>query len=161
MKITKKIKNKAKYDKVNIWYNENKIIHRDNDLPAKIYYKNKTIVKQIWYQNGYKHRDIDLPAEIYDYKDKIYKEVWYRNGIRHRDGDLPAYTKIVMFPTDHISFYKWYKNGMLHRYDDKPAVMIETNNTSGNNTRSHYWYINNKKDVTTIYLQLYKLKMIL
>ena len=81
------------------WYKDG-LLHRDNDLPAKIYRHYKE-----WYKNGKKHRD-NKPAIEYK-KDKR----WYRNGELHRDNDLPA----VIYSN---GGKEWYKNGERY-YPDK------------------------------------------
>ena len=67
--------------KVYSWYNENGQLHRDNDLPARIwYYRNGNSQQKIWYRNGKRHR-VDGPAEIwYDRKGNIEEKCWYLNG---------------------------------------------------------------------------------
>jgi hypothetical protein len=64
------------------WYNENKQLHRDNDLPA-IEAASGT---KYWFVNGKKHRDNDLPVIEWVNGDKH----WYVNDERHRLGGLPA-----------------------------------------------------------------------
>lgn len=62
------------------WF-RNGELHRDGDLPAKIYSDGSCQ----WYRNGLLHRDNDLPA----INNHIF-QVWYQNGKRHRDNDMPA-----------------------------------------------------------------------
>jgi len=54
------------------WYNEAGELHRDNDLPAVIYYWGDVS----WYQNGLRHRKAGLPAIEYNNGIKC----WYQNG---------------------------------------------------------------------------------
>jgi hypothetical protein len=105
------------------WFNNELILHRENDLPA-IITPNGT---KFWYINGKRHRDNDLPAIIHS--DGY--QAWFINGERHRDNDLPA---II-----HLSGSKyWYINDQLHRLC-APAII--------NYNKDEYWYLNNK-DIT-------------
>jgi len=57
------------------WYvtfRKNGQLHRDNDLPAVIYYDGE----KRWYQNDLRHRDNGQPAIIYASGTKF----WYQNG---------------------------------------------------------------------------------
>jgi hypothetical protein len=54
------------------WYNENKELHRDNDLPAVEF----VFGDKCWYVNGKRHRDNNLPAIERANGDKH----WYVNG---------------------------------------------------------------------------------
>jgi len=102
------------------WYQNGKI-HRDNDLPAIIYYDGT----QEWFQNGELNRDNDLPALIYSYGTKV----WYKNGQRHRDNDMPA---VIHYDGTQI----WYNNGEYHRDNDLPAIIKANGNKE--------WYKNGK-----------------
>ena len=102
------------------WYNNNDLLHRDNDLPAVITANGS----QHWFINGKRHRDNDLPAIIY----ADGRQHWYINGEIHRDNDLPAVI------TENGN-QEWYNNGVLHRLY-KPAI-INANGTQ-------YWCINEK-----------------
>ena len=78
-----------------IWY-KNGMIHRDNDLPAKI-------VKgdELWYKNGLLHRENDLPAV-----NRLNGcQKWYKNGKLHRESG-PAVI-------DRFGNQQWYNNGKL------------------------------------------------
>ena len=92
------------------WYNRNRQLHRDDDLPAVIGEDGT----QMWYQNGERHRNNDLPAIIRPNG----SQEWYRNGKLHRDNDLPA-------EIEEDGTQKWYQNGELHRDNDLPAVIRE------------------------------------
>jgi hypothetical protein len=59
-----------------IWHKEGKR-HRDNDLPAVIYFNGS----KFWYKKGQLHRENDLPAVIY--ADGTQK--WYKDGEHHRE----------------------------------------------------------------------------
>jgi len=69
--------------KIYYWYNEQNKIHRENDLPAEIWYcKDRFIYRKIWYQNGKMHR-VDGPAMIWYHSNSngnIEEEYWYLNG---------------------------------------------------------------------------------
>ena len=94
--------------------------HRDNDLPAEIYYNGDLF----WCQNGERHRDNDLPAAIYTSGDQL----WYKNGKFHRDNDLPA---IICYNGTQY----WYQNGLQHR-DNGPAIIYSDG--------TQHWYKNGK-----------------
>jgi hypothetical protein len=97
------------------WYDDDKNIHREGDLPALIIIGYGRYNKQ-WYKHGKLHRDGDLPAV-----DSSDTKEWWKDGERHRDGDLPA------VETSNGN-KEWYKHGKLHRDGDKPA-MEESNGT--------------------------------
>ena len=88
------------------WYNTDRQLHRDGDLPA---FESPSGAKE-WYQNGKRHRD-NGPAIEYADGSKF----WYQNDKRHRDGDLPAveYSNGTKF---------WYQNDKRHRDGGLPAV---------------------------------------
>src|SRR5690606_22537773 len=80
-----------------IWYHDG-LIHRDNDLPAKIQYTsyNENVVCECWYQYGQKHRDPKNGPTYIEYDldgITINKEIWYQYGKKHRNGDYPAVIK--------------------------------------------------------------------
>ena len=80
------------YDfKIYSWYNEKEQLHRENDLPAVIwYYNNGNIEEERWYQNGKLHR-IDGPAFIWYHKDgHIFHKLWYLNDKEYRE-DIHRY----------------------------------------------------------------------
>ena len=58
------------------WRNQNGQLHRDSDLPAKIW-ADGTIQ---WFQNGQLHHDGDKPAWI----DAYGRLEWWQNGKTHR-----------------------------------------------------------------------------
>ena len=64
------------------WRNENGKLHRDDDMPAVIYWNGS----KSWFKNGEYHRDGNLPAYI----GSDGTQAWWKNGLRHRDEDLPA-----------------------------------------------------------------------
>lgn len=76
-----------------IWFTENKLIHRDNDLPAII----EANGSQAWFKNGFRHRDNDKPAMI---RINGVKE-WYKDGARHRAGNQPA----VVYPNGEKEYW--------------------------------------------------------
>jgi hypothetical protein len=63
-------------DGTEIYYNKNKFIHRDDDLPAVI---DKKFNSKEWYKNNELHR-INGPAIEYDNGNTT----WYKNGKKHR-----------------------------------------------------------------------------
>ena len=65
-----------------IWRNSEGEIHRDSNVPARIW----TDGTLFYYQNGLIHRNGDLPAVIHP--DGHCQ--WWQNGDWHRDYDLPA-----------------------------------------------------------------------
>jgi hypothetical protein len=70
-----------------IWYKDGQI-HRDDDEPAWIDYKNQTMK---WYKNGEPHRDGDMPAVIIN-SAKVITKAWYNKGHLHRKNN-PAVIK--------------------------------------------------------------------
>jgi hypothetical protein len=72
------------------WINYDRHIHRDNDLPAIIYFDGT----KIWYSNGNRHRNNDLPGYIVPQ----ILNVWYQDGVEYRKYNLP--TKIYYVETN-------------------------------------------------------------
>ena len=114
------------------WRDQNGDIHRDNDLPARIYRDAKTgeINERHWYQNGMLHRDNDQPAIIDDDSSNLY----YINGVQHREKGPAEY-----YETDEglrLSEY-YYINGKFHR-EDGPACLSRCSITGVVGSES-YW----------------------
>lgn len=109
-------------DGTTVWLNKDGSLHRDNDLPAKIFANGD----QEWYQNGRQHRDGDLPAGI----DVDGCKYWYKSSRLHREGDQPALI-------DENGAQYWYENDRLHRDNDLPAV-IEADGTQE-------WWLNGER----------------
>lgn len=66
---------------IEIWRNEEGLLHRENDKPAVVTYKpNGDIETEIWYLNGKKHR-VNGPARVIDqkYDDPLFS-LYYLNG---------------------------------------------------------------------------------
>lgn len=57
------------------WYNDDGALHRENDLPAVIWYDGT----KSWYQNGLLHR---LNGPAIEYLDG--SKYWCQNGLLHR-----------------------------------------------------------------------------
>jgi len=70
-----------KYFKIYKWYNEQGKRHRENDLPADIWYRTDgSIYRKIWYQNNEYHR-IGGPAQIwYENDGSLFNDYWYLNN---------------------------------------------------------------------------------
>jgi len=69
--------------KIYRWYNQKGELHRENDLPAEIYYKKDgSIYRKLWHQNGELHR-INGPAVIFynTSNDSNYIEYFYLYGV--------------------------------------------------------------------------------
>ena len=88
------------------WYDENRLLHRDADLPAVV----RTDGTKEWFQHGERHRDNDLPAVE---RPDGSKE-WYQHDKLHRDNDLPA----IEYPS---GSKEWFQHGKRHR-DNGPAI---------------------------------------
>ena len=129
------LKGKVNYE---VWRDEvTKDLHRDNDLPALIwYFKNGSKKYEEWFNNGKLHRENDLPALINYYKNgSIQIEEWWINGLRSRDreNDLPAliwyYNTVDNEIVDNngvignVEEEEWFKNGKYHRENDLPAII--------------------------------------
>jgi len=102
------------------WYNEKSELHRDNDLPADIWYhEDGSIYRKLWYQNHKLHRD-DGPAIIWSYSNgSIEEERWHQNGEIHRIGG-PA---VIWYHIDgSINLGEWYLYGK--EYDKKRYKQI-------------------------------------
>lgn len=69
------------------YYNIKGEIHRNGDLPAKIWVG----VGEFWYRNGSLHRDNDLPACVCDSWAGSKHLEYFKNGKRHRDNNRPAF----------------------------------------------------------------------
>lgn len=134
--------------KKEIYVNEDKVLHRDNDLPAYTKYnKDGIIIEQKWYQNGQLHRDYDQPAHI-TYKDAIISK-WYQNGKLHRF-DNPA---IISLKNGKIFFEEWHQFGLINRNNDEPAFIWYDSDC---NLENQTWYINDikyRKDGKPCYIQ--------
>lgn len=150
----------TEYESVKRWYNEDGLLHRENDLPAEVYIPRLISPSQEenddndvpdlfekYYRYGLLHRDGDLPAVIMISKDntgrKHVMKKWYKNGMKHRDNGKPAY-KIRMYSMDNVITYSrtvYYINDVINNINiDEPAVIIELNNAHTYKT----WYINGK-----------------
>lgn len=103
------------------WF-RNGQLHRDDDLPAKMYDNGD----KEWYRYGLLHRDHDLPAVITSSGD----QKWYRYGKLHRENDLPA---VITFSGD----LQWFRNGRLHRDDNNLPTWVCANG-------SQYWFRNGR-----------------
>ena len=90
------------------WVNEKGQLHRENDLPATIWYNEDGSIRQYWYQNGKRHRNNNLPAEIwYNTDGLIIEESWWHNNKLHRTNG-PA---IIYYDENGtIDFQIWYLN---------------------------------------------------
>jgi len=94
------------------WYNENRELHRENDLPAVIQYsRDGSICIKSWYQNGKCHR-ICAPAIIwYDNNGYVYKKCWCQNNEYHR---ISGPARIWYNKDGSIDLKHWYLNGYLY-----------------------------------------------
>lgn len=125
-------RNKLLPNKEQIWYKYG-VIHRDNDLPAKIALNGD----ESWYKYGKLHRDNDLPAKINkrDYRGYFIQE-WYVNDRAYRDNDLP--TKIMTNIRTGETIKEWREGGkfggVLHRGGNRPAMEVSNGDK--------YWYEN-------------------
>jgi hypothetical protein len=84
-------------DDIQIWLDNDGIVHRDGDLPA-IIWADET---QEWYKHGKLHRDNDKPAIVYANGD----QEWWKNGKKYE----PEVSKI----TDDLLSMQ-YVNNHLH-----------------------------------------------
>lgn len=75
--------------------------HREDDLPAVIYYDG---TGSYWY-NGMIHRDLDLPAITYSNKVEYYKY-----GKLHREDDANGNPQPAIIWNNGLGYY-YYKNG--------------------------------------------------
>ena len=103
------IKSNSDGSKIYMWYNEQGKRHRENDLPAEIWYDgNNLLISESWYQNGKRHR-INGPTEIWYYDNGIISIVhWHCYGKLHRDNG-PA---TIMYNRDgSIGSLDDWKNG--------------------------------------------------
>ena len=107
------------------WYNKDKKLHRDNDLPAfefangeKKWFVNGQLHRgngpaierpygvngnRLWFVNGKHHRDGGLPSIEYDNGNNE----WWVDDNLHRDGGLPA--------IEYDGYKAWYVSGQRHR----------------------------------------------
>ena len=102
--------------KIYKWYNNKGKLHRDNDLPAQIWYKEDvTLIEKHWFQNGKKHR-IGGPATIwYDRKGNIEEECWYQYGKKHR---INGPAEIWYYEDGSIGGKYWHLNGEEYNEND-------------------------------------------
>lgn len=116
------------------FYDKDGLIHRDDDLPAKVKFCNINGIKELvkkWYQHGKKHRvsytpeEGELPASIkYHPGDvRVVRSMcWYYEGKKHRMlsplrgecDDKPALIRYFPNSTS-ISLMAWYQHGKRHR----------------------------------------------
>ena len=62
------------------------ILHNENGPAYETRYQNGVIQQQYYFVNGEEHRDNDLPACIfYNDKGNVTHEYWYKHGKQHRD----------------------------------------------------------------------------
>lgn len=114
------------------------LLHRDNDLPAKIrYHSDGVIMQQTWYQNGQRHREADQPAKIRYYENKRLRlQRWYVNGRLHREqcAEDPERPATIYYnrsdAEDVIESQVWYAHGFVHRDHDLPTVIVYTDGGS-------------------------------
>jgi len=75
------IKSISDGSKLYMWHNDQGQIHRENDLPAVIwYYNNGNIEEECWHQNGEIHRIGGSAVICYHEDGSINLEEWYLNG---------------------------------------------------------------------------------
>ena len=115
------------------YLNEDKVIHRDDDLPASILYSEdgKNIVTKAWFKNGKKHRDGDKPAEIVYAGAKV-TYTWCQNDEIHRtskEGDKPA---LITYEGNKVIDLQLYKNSKKYYSGPGTAMLKYThlNNTN-------------------------------
>lgn len=128
--------------KSEIFLNTNFQSHRENNLPAEIYYNIEgKIIQKRWLINGHLQSYNDYPAMINYLPDgNIHKECWYKDNNLHRENDLPA---IITYYQDGLSIDSkiWYQFGKTHREGDLPAVIGYYQNGIKN---QEDWYKNNE-----------------
>lgn len=89
------------------------LLHRDNDLPALIYYdKNKNYISRSWYQNNKLHRK-NAPAYV-----SVNEQSWHENGLEHRI-DGPSFIQ------KNPDCQAWRQYNVLHRIDG-PTIIYGT-----------------------------------
>jgi antitoxin component YwqK of YwqJK toxin-antitoxin module len=115
------------------WY-KNGLAHRDNDLPAKIEYKEGQKIRCQWCVNGKWHRSDDLPAIIHYTDGQKTDEYWYKDNQKHRLGD-PA---MIRYKNGQKIREEWWNDGKYHNLTG-PAVIRW--NEAGSLLGKHY-YIN-------------------
>jgi hypothetical protein len=92
------------------WCDNSGYYHSFMGQPAMVYYSFDNLVSiQCWAKNGSIHRDKDLPAKIYYKNGKAIEKVWYKKGVKHRNGDKPA--QIAYDENGKMLYEKYYKNG--------------------------------------------------
>lgn len=94
------------------WLDENRRLHRDEDLPAEI----KPNGDKYWWRHGVPWRDDDKPA--FETADGSGMRWLDTDGKIHRDGDKPAH----ILPT---GIRVWYRHGTPWRGDGKPTMELE------------------------------------
>ena len=75
----------ARFDMyVHTWYNDEGQLHRENDLPAVIWYRRDgSVFKKCWYQNDRLHRIGDPAMILYRKNGSIEREYRHLNGSMH------------------------------------------------------------------------------
>jgi len=102
--------------KILTWFDRYDKLHRENDLPAAIWYhKDGSIYRQYWYQNNKRHR-IGGPAVIwYDIKGNIEEKCWYQYGKKHR---INGPAEIWSIKDGSVFKKDWYLNGKEYTEED-------------------------------------------
>ena len=91
-------------------YTETK--HFEMGVKQVLIYKNNKLKEEVWFQNDKRHRENDLPAVIYYFENGNKKgEYWYQNDIKHREGDLSA--EIWYFENGNKKGEVWFRNGVF------------------------------------------------
>ena len=135
------VKHKVKYSeniKIREIWSKNRLLHRDDGLPAVIDYRsgnNEYKYREQWYVNGEKYRDNDQPTYV-EYHENGNKscECWFTSQGAYRDNDLPA---IIEYRENGNKFREeWWINAERHR-NNNPAVIHYYEN--GNKHTEEWW----------------------
>lgn len=114
-----------------VWTDIGGFIHRNEDKPAVVKYKDDRVLSEFWYKHGKQHRVGGPALTSYWYNSdgnkKIGKQTWFRNGFVHRDGDEPA---LSIFENGDGEEHHWYRDGKHYRDGNKPSVVLLFENGS-------------------------------
>jgi hypothetical protein len=103
------------------------LLHRDNDKPAVIKYRNSKLHQCEWYIHGRLHRKCDQPSVVQYENGEIIAEYWYCRGKLHRH-NRPA---ILHYGDGQIIaeyYYTWGRLGRDRCHDYKPSVVLYSQN---------------------------------
>lgn len=112
-----------KLHNVEIWRDENGLIHRENGPAVTKRDEDGQIVAEGWYSRGNLHRDDDMPAAIWTTSQYLHRE-WYQHGIQHRDAGPANLVTTTDTQREKVFREEWYQHGKRHRVGGPARLMV-------------------------------------